>query len=277
MPLRAHLVELRNRVLVAVVFVALGAVAGWYLYLWLLDVLTQPLVDIREELGRDASINYGNITTAFNQRLQMSIWVGVILSSPMWLYQLWAFITPGLTKRERWYAVGFLAASVPLFLAGIALAWLVLPNAVVFLVSFAPDDSISTSILPVDSYLGFVTRVLLAFGLAFLVPVVMVALTMVGLVSARTWRRGWRMAVVLCFVFSAIASPTPDIITMFALAGPMILLYLAAVAVTMLVDRRRARRLAAMGAGDDLDDDAAAPLDTPPDPVEPARDLSDAT
>lgn len=296
MPLRAHLVEARNRLLISIAAIAIVAtVVGIYLYQPLLVELTKPLAEVERDLGRDASVNYGNVTTAFNQTILVSIWVGVILASPIWIYQIWAFITPGLTRKERWYSVGFMAAAVPLFLAGVALAWAVLPNAVVFLIAFAPDDDISTSILPIDSYLSFVTRVMLAFGVAFLTPVIMVALSLVGLVSSRTWLKGWRLAVVFCFVFAAIASPTPDVITMFALAGPMVVLYFLAVLFTLVVDRRRAKRLAALGIGDDTDDDrasmldqAAEPLDEAPAPVdEPdavvaggerrGRDLSDAT
>jgi sec-independent protein translocase protein TatC len=278
MPLRAHLLELRNRLLVCAAFVVVGAVVGWYLYDWIIVQLQAPLEIVRQEYGRDnTAINYSGVTTAFNQRVTVSIWVGVIITSPVWIYQIWAFITPGLTRRERWYGLGFMSAAVPLFLAGVTLAWLVLPNAVTFLIAFTPDDDISASFLPANEYITFVTRVMLAFGVAFLTPVVMVALSLTGLVSSRTWVKGWRIAVVLAFVFSAIASPSPDVITMFALAGPMIVLYLIAVAVTVLVDRRRARRLAAEGVAADLDDDTAAPLDQRPAPVEPARDLSDAT
>ncbi|MGF1663327.1 MAG: twin-arginine translocase subunit TatC [Kineosporiaceae bacterium] len=278
MPLRAHLVELRNRLFVVALFVVAGAVVGWYLYDWLIVQLQAPLEVVREEYGRDnTAINYAGVTTAFNQRVTVSVWVGVIITSPVWIYQFWAFVTPGLTRRERWYGLGFMSAAVPLFLAGVTLAWLVLPNAVTFLIAFTPDDEISASFLPANEYVNFVTRVMLAFGLAFLTPVVMVALSMAGLVSSRTWIKGWRIAVVLAFVFAAIASPSPDVITMFALAGPMIFLYLVAVVVTVLVDRRRAKRLAAQGGGADVADDAAAPLDAAPAPVEPARDLSDAT
>lgn len=265
MPLRAHLVELRNRVVVSAAFVLLGAIVGWYLYDWLIIQIQAPLETVREEYEREnTAINYSGVTSAFNQRVTLSIWVGVILSSPVWIYQIWAFITPGLTRKERWYGLGFMAAAVPLFLAGVSLAWLVLPNAVTFLIAFTPDDDISASFLPANEYVSFVTRVMLAFGVAFLTPVVMVALSMVGLVSARTWLKGWRIAVVLAFVFSAIASPSPDVITMFALAGPMIVLYMLAVVVTVVVDRRRAKRLGDMGIGEDLDDDQASTLDEPP-------------
>jgi sec-independent protein translocase protein TatC len=271
MPLRAHLVELRNRLMISALAIAACSVVGWYTYDWVLFQLTAPLEEVRAG-GRQAVLNYANVTAGFNQRILISLWVGVILASPMWIYQIFAFITPGLTRKERWYAIGFLAAAVPLFLSGVLLAWLVLPNAVTFLISFTPDDSISASILPANEYLSFVTRVLLAFGIAFLTPVVMVALSMVGLVPSRTWVRGWRLAVVACFVFAAIASPTPDIVTMFALAGPMVGLYFLAVAVTWVVDRRRARR---EGSQMDVDDDEASVLDEEPRAVPQAEPVAE--
>jgi sec-independent protein translocase protein TatC len=277
MPLRAHLVELRNRVVIAAVAIVVGAVVGWYLYDWLIVQLQAPLEEVRRTYEREnTAINYPGVTTAFNQRVTVSVWVGVILASPVWIYQIWAFITPGLTRKERWYGVGFMSAALPLFLAGVALAWFILPNAVTFLIAFTPDDDISASFLPANEYISFVTRVMLAFGVAFLTPVVMVALSLTGLVSSRTWIRGWRVAVVLAFVFAAIASPSPDVITMFALAGPMIVLYLLAVVVTVVVDRRRAKRLAAMGVGDDLDDDEASPLDEAPSDLETPAPVADA-
>ena len=127
-----------------------------------------------------------------------------------------------------------------LFAGGIAIAWLVLPNAVTFFADFAPDG---TSILPsADTYLTFVTRIMLAFGIAFVLPLFLVGLNLLGMISAMTMAKGWRIAVFLCFLFAAIASPTPDAGSMLALAFPMVALYMGAVGVAWLVDRRRAGR-----------------------------------
>ncbi len=258
MALRAHLVELRNRVIICAIALVITAAIGWYFYPTVFGWLIAPLEEASRTDERIATINYSKLTSAFNQQLTVALWLGVILSSPMWIYQLWAFITPGLTKRERWYAVGFLFAAIPLFLGGVALAWAVVPNAIVFLVSFA--EAGSSTILTSEDYLSFVTRTLLAFGVAFLTPVVMVALTLAGLVESRTWLKGWRVAVLLAFVFAAVASPTPDPLVMFALALPMVGLYMLAVAVTWFIDRRRHKTLAGLGLAD-LDDDESSPLD----------------
>ncbi len=262
MPLRAHLVELRNRVLVAGLAVLVGAVGGWFLYEPVFEAIIAPLRAVAEDSDGTVSVNFGNVATSFDLKIQISIWLGVIISSPVWIFQLWAFITPGLTRKERWYATGFMLAAVPLFLSGVALAWLVLPNAVLFLTSFTPDgsDDLASNIIEARDYISFVTRVLLAFGIAFLIPVVMVAMNFTGLVSARALAKGWRVAIVAIFVFAAIASPTPDVTTMFALAGPMVALFFAAVGIAWVHDWRRGQRDGTAG----LDDDEASVLDDAP-------------
>ena len=263
MPLRSHLVELRNRLIVAGLAVIACAVAGWFLYEPLVAELVRPMEIAAEVNSQDLQLRFFSVTEAFDQQVKLSLWIGVIVSSPVWIYQLWAFITPGLTKKERWYAVGFLGAAVPLFLAGVALAWLVLPNAFIFLTSLNPEAV--DSIFDFSLYLGFVTRIALGFGIAFLLPVVMVALNFAGLASGRGLLKGWRVAIVASFVFAAIASPTPDIIVMFALATPIVGLYWIAVAVAVVNDKRRARRDGTAGLADDeasrLDDDEASRID----------------
>lgn len=257
MPLKAHLVEARNRLIVAAAAVVLGAVAGWFLYDFVYGLLTRPLEGLQERAN--VNVNFQGVTTAFDLQVKTAIWVGVVLASPVWIYQIFAFVLPGLTRRERWTALGFLGAALPLFAGGIVVAWLVVPQAIGFLIELTPSGGLASNILPVDQYLMFVLRVLLAFGLSFLTPVVMVALTMLGLVSARTWVKGWRVAIVLCFVFAALVSPTPDIVTMFALAGPIIALYFAAVVVALAIDRRRARRSSVVD-GVEITDEEASPL-----------------
>jgi sec-independent protein translocase protein TatC len=257
MPLRAHLVELRNRLVKAGIAIVLGAVAGWFLYGPVFSALMRPLYDVaRDNPDRFVSVNFGQVASPFNLQLRLSFYLGFLVSSPVWLYQLWAFIVPGLTKREKRYSMAFVAAGVPLLFGGIALAWLVLPNAVRFLTDFTPAGA--SNIIIADDYLTFVLRIMLMFGVAFVTPLLLVALNMAGVVSAVTLAKGWRVAVFLCFLFAAIASPTPDVGTMLALAFPMVGLYLVAVGISWVVDRRRRRRR-----GEDfgdLSDDEASPL-----------------
>lgn len=277
MPLREHIAELRNRLVKSGLGIGLGSVAGWFAYGWVFRSVQEPLQRIADERGITANINYSDVMQAFNLHLKVAVYLGVIIASPIWLYQLWAFVLPGLTKREKRHAMGFAAAGVPLFLAGIYLGWMVVPNAVGFFTEFAEPG---TSVLPsAGEYLGFVTRLVMVFGIAFLIPLVLVALNMAGMMSARTMAKGWRVAVFLTFLFAAIASPTPDAGSMLALAIPMSGLYAMAVGISHLLDRRRARRGGAFG---NLSDDevseieAATPVEEPT-PVEPARRFEDLT
>jgi len=247
MPLRAHLAELRRRVFFAALGLVVGAAVGWWLYDPVFEALQMPLQHVAALRGDDelVALNFAGIATSFDMKLKVSFFLGVILSSPWWIYQLWAFITPGLTRKERHYAIGFLAAAVPLFLAGTALAWWALPNAVELLTGFTPQGS--ANLIDAQTYLSFVMRLILAFGLAFLLPVVMVALNFAGIGRAATWRKGWRWAVLIAFVFAAVMTPTPDAITMIAVAVPICLLYFGALVICTLHDRRVDRRRVAAG------------------------------
>ena len=245
MPLRAHLPELRHRAFLAALGVTLAAVAGWFLYDPVINALQSPLVRLADD-GLIA-LNFSGVATSFDVKLKISLFLAVLISSPWWLLQLWLFITPGLTRKERRYALAFLGAAVPLFLTGAYLAWLVLPNAVALLTEFTPEGA--ANLIDAQLYLSFVMRVVLAFGIAFLLPVVMVGLNFAGLVRAGTWLKGWRWAVLLVFTFAAFATPTPDAITMILLALPMCGLYFAAVGLCHVHDRRKARRTAAAPTG----------------------------
>ena len=260
MALREHLVELRKRVVRAGLAVLVGSIGGWFLYDPVLEYLTAPLTELARTTDQDIQVNFGSIATAFDLQVKMSVWIGFIISSPLWLYQLWAFITPGLTSKERRYALAFVATAVPLFLAGVGLSSLFIPNAVGFFTSFTPEGG--SNIIEAAVYLGFVMRTVLAFGIAFLLPVVLVGLNLVGLLSGRAVLKAWRWVLVLCFTFAAIATPTPDVTAMFTLAAPMMVLFALAIGICLLSDRRRSRREPSYaGLADDeasaIDDEAA--------------------
>ena len=245
MTLRAHLRELRNRIFFVVAGLLVGAIAGWFAYRPVFDALIRPLRDLATRRDGIVAINFAGIGASFDMQLKVSLFLGVLLSSPWWIYLLWAFVTPGLARRERLYAIGFVAAAVPLFLTGAGLAWWMLPHAVGVLIGFTPEGA--NNIIDAQTYLTFVMRLLLAFGVAFLLPVILVALDFVNLVHAQTWIKGWRWAVVVAFTFSAIATPTPDAFTMIFVALPIVALYFVAVGVCLLHDRREDRRRVAAG------------------------------
>ncbi|PID53889.1 MAG: twin-arginine translocase subunit TatC [Micrococcales bacterium] len=257
MELREHLLELRNRIVKATLGVLAGAVAGWFVYDPVLEALSRPMVEVAHEAGRQVAVNFSGVASAFDLKVRISIFIGMIVSSPVWIYQIWAFITPGLTKQERRYALGFTFTAVPLFLGGATLAYLALQNFVKFLIDFTPKNA--ANFISAEVYLDFVMRMILTFGLAFLMPVVLVGLNLTGLLSGRVMLKAWRWVVVVAFAFSAMATPTPDVISMFILALPLLLLFFVAIGFSMLNDRRRARRAAAEGLGD-LDADTASPL-----------------
>jgi sec-independent protein translocase protein TatC len=270
MPLREHLAELRRRVIVSVAAIAIGAVAGWFLYDPVWDALQKPLRDIAAERGVQAQINIGGVATAFNLKVKLAVYLGLVIASPVWLLQIWGFIVPGLTKKEKRTSFAFVSAAVPLFLGGITLAWFVLPNAVKLLTEFTPEGA--SNIINAEDYLNFATKLLLAFGVAFVTPLILVALNLVGVLSGAALGRAWRIAVFLIFLFTAIASPSPDAGSMLAMALPMVGLYVLTVLLCLIFDRRRRRRRE-----DDpvfgLDDDEASPLGPADDDVPTAGPL----
>ncbi|GMA19723.1 twin-arginine translocase subunit TatC [Arsenicicoccus piscis] len=240
MSLGDHLREFRNRVTISGIAIVLASILGWVYFNQLLHYLTEPLRLTAAERGQTVALNNSDVTGAFSLKLQIALWVGVIVASPVWLYQLWAFIMPGLHRKEKRTALAFIATAVPLFLLGCYAATWALPNAITALLGFTWQEGLN--IMQADYYITWVTRFILSFGLAFLLPVLLVALNLAHILPARVMLKGWRVAVVVMFVFAAMMSPTPDPWSMFALAIPLILLYFAAYFVALLFDRRRAKQ-----------------------------------
>jgi sec-independent protein translocase protein TatC len=255
MSLGDHLRELRRRLVISAIAVLVFSVLGWIFYPQVYARLSAPFNDYKVAHPHSViSLNFGNATAAFSQQLSISIFVGVLVSSPVWLYQLWAFIVPGLTKREKRISLAFIAAIAPLFIAGCALAYYVLPKVLAVLYGFTPAGA--SNIQQVSDYFSFVTRFILAFGGAFLMPVFLVALNAIGLLPASAMLKAWRPAVFGIFVLSAILTPTPDAFTMFLMAIPLVVLYFLAILVSKLIERRRRRNRPEWA--DVADDEASA-------------------
>ena len=164
--------------------IIIGAALGWWKYDWIFEKLVAPIKDVAAERGAQiATVNFTGMTDAFSILITVGLFVGVVVASPVWLFQIWAFIVPGLTKKEKRTAVFFIGAAVPLFLAGCALGYFTLPKAAEALLSFTPADA--TNILPADAYFNFVLKFIMAFGLAFLLPVFLVGLNAAGVLPAR--------------------------------------------------------------------------------------------
>lgn len=259
MALREHLREARNRLVKSVIAVVACTVLGFFIYEPVLQALAAPIREINEQEGRSAVLNFDTAASPFDILIQVSVFLGLIVSSPVWLYQLWAFITPGLKQKERRTALAFIAVAVPLFLAGVGLAWLILPSAVRALTAFTPDQF--SNFIGVSVYFSFVLRLILAFGIAFILPVILVGLNMVGLVSGRQVLKAWRITVFVICLLAAMAAPGGDALSMIYLAVPLLLLFFLAIGLCLLNDRRRVRRNAVRDADIEANADTASPLD----------------
>lgn len=244
MSLSGHLKELRNRLFWSALFIIGGSVAGWFMFDFVFNELQRPIVELASKPGSNVTINFPTVVSAFDVRLQVSIFLGILMSAPVWLYNLWAFITPGLKKREKRYTIGFVIASVPLFIGGTALAWSSLPTFVVVLVGFTPDGA--ANVINASEYILFTIRILLVFGLAFVLPVALVMLNFAGVITAENIIKSWRMAVFISAVVGAIATPVAEPMAMFLLMIPLLILYFLAAGVAFLHDKRVAKKLAAL-------------------------------
>lgn len=246
MSLGEHLVELRKRIVIIAIAIAIGSIAGWFMSEWIWIALEQPVKQIAESQQRPAEIVFPTITGAFDLRLQLAIYAGIIITSPIWLYQVFAYFVPALTRTERKYVFGFFFTAVPLFFIGCAIGWMLLPHMVELLTSFVPSGS--ASYLDATYYFQFIVKLMLAIGIAFVVPVFLVMFNFIGLISAASIIKHWRIAAVVILLFTAIATPAADVISMFLLAIPMVILYFAAWFVAVVHDRRASKRQAAFDA-----------------------------
>lgn len=263
MSLRDHIAELRGRLLKALFFVAIGAVIGWILYPQIIDFLKQPYCELPADRrlnnggGTECQLIFTSPLDGFMLRLKVGAIAGIILAAPFWLYQLWAFVTPGLHRRERRWTVTFVVVSSLLFVAGAFLAYLTIENALALLVNLAGDSTVA--FLDVVKYMSFVTSMLLVFGVAFELPLLVVMLNLVGVLPASALRRWQRLAVFAIFVFAAVATPSQDPLSMLMLAIPMAILFEGAVLIASIHDRRKARRERAESY-ESIPDDEASPL-----------------
>jgi len=261
MPLTEHLRELRSRLLKSAIAVVLGMIVGWIAYPTIFDLLSQPFegaVAQAQAEGRDVTLALTGVTDPFVLQLQVAAIAGLILSAPVWLYQLWRFVTPGLHKHEKRWGVAFVAVAFPLFLAGTVLAYMVLPIGLEILLGFTPENV--ENIVSVDRYLSFFLRTVVVFGVGFLTPLLIVTLNFAGILSGKRLLSWWRWIIFTVFIFAAVATPTGDPINLILLAGPILLLVVIAVGIALLNDRRRARKGLTQPDYQAWDDDETSPL-----------------
>jgi sec-independent protein translocase protein TatC len=242
MSVMEHLEELRRRIVIAFLAILAGAVVGWFLYPYVLDLLREPYC----EFWRDnpdlratdtCALVFNSPVGGFLTKLKMVGFIGLIVALPVVLFQLWAFIVPGLTSREKKWSVPFILASTALFLAGAVFSIWTLPRALEFLLGF-PGEGVKP-LISFDTYVGFVTLVTLAFGVSFLFPVILVFLEAVGVLSWQllaSWRR-W--AILGISIFAAVITPSGDPYTMFAMMIPMYVFYEASIIIGRIMKRSR--------------------------------------
>ncbi|MFB7312168.1 twin-arginine translocase subunit TatC [Streptomyces sp. NPDC056192] len=272
MSLAGHLRELRSRLVKAIGAVIVTTVVAGLFYKQLIDFVIAPLPGCTTlegggpaGSGRCGVIATNGLLSPVTLALKVSLTAGLIGASPVWLHQLWRFLAPGLHRGEKKYTLAFLATGIPLFLAGAAFAYAVLPTTARVLISFTPDRA--TNILPVDDFLDLATRMVVVFGLSFELPLVLVMLNLAGILSAARMTSWWRHMVIGVTVFAAIATPSSDPLSMLALAGPITVLYLVACAISWINDHRRTRKDTA---GPGPDEPSPLPTLHEPDHVGPA-------
>ncbi|MDT0305974.1 twin-arginine translocase subunit TatC [Streptomyces sp. DSM 44917] len=269
MPLTEHLRELRNRLAISVAAVLVITIGAMFFARDIMEFLIDPVPVCGEE-GREtrcATVNQQGITSPFATYFRVSLLVGMVAAAPVWLYQAWAFVAPGLHKHEKKYSRAVVGVGVPLFVGGVAFAYWLLPRAIPVLLGFSADEV--TNFVSVEEILDLTVRMALAFGLSFELPLLLVLLNMGGLVSGKRMLSWWRWMVVGIAVFAAAITPT-DMMSMVALQVPVTGLYFIACGIAVLNDRRRGRS----DPDRDLDDDEASDLDLTPSVIEPAPPVS---
>jgi sec-independent protein translocase protein TatC len=253
MTLFEHLRELRYRLVVSILAIIVGMVVAWFFRYDLLDILQRPYFQAIEALKvkhPDAitSLVNINLTSPLTLSLKVSALAGALATAPFWLYQLWAFIVPGLLAKEKKWALIFIAAATPMFVGGVIVAYFVLPKAITVLLSFTQSGV--TNLQDINAYLSFLLRLMVVFGLGFLIPLVVLMLNIVGVITAKQMAKYRSLVIFGTFVFGAVATPSTDPFSMLAIAAPMALLFLAAELIARILDRRKERQAAL--AGDDL-------------------------
>ncbi len=262
MTLMQHLYELRTRLFKAAIAIVAIAILAFIFFPQIFNVLTQPYCRLPPNV-RSSDITGGcqliayNVFDQFNVRIKVSLIVAVVISSPIWLFQLWKFVTPALHRHERRYAMTFTALGSLLFFAGAALAYVVLGTGLELLLTVG-GGQIKT-LLTVPSYLGYVVAMVVVFGLAFEFPLIMVMLNLTGVLPYAKMIKWWRGIIFAIFLFTAVATPSPSPWEMSILAAVMCLLFGAVLIFARSHDKRKEKRLAVAGLAG-LSDDETSPL-----------------
>ena len=257
MSLGDHLRELRYRVVFSVIFIVLGMIAVAVFYNNFYEFLVRPWLQAKEILSvtnpeLSTQMVLSGVAAPLTLAMKICAVGGLVLASPIWLYQIWAYIVPALLAKEKRWALLFLATALPLFLAGVAVGYLILPQGISVLMSFTPQSVPITNLIEIDKFLELMLQLMVVFGLGFLMPVVVVAANLVGVLKASTLAKSRLYVIFGTFVFGAAATPSTDPFSMLMLALPMLVLFFVAEVIARLVDRARGRNTADQWADDEM-------------------------
>lgn len=244
MTLMEHLAELRNRLVKVVLAVAAGGIVAFLAYEWMLDLLVDPYCEAVGE-DQDCQLVFLDPLEGFRTRFTLAGYGGIALAMPVILWQLWRFIAPGLYPQERRYALPFILSSVLLFVLGGTLAFFTIPRALEFLLEIGGSDL--TPLFRPKEYVGFVTFMMLAFGIGFEFPILLVFMQLLGVIDYKQLAGFRRYAIVLIVVIVAVITPSGDPISLLSLAVPMYFFYEGSILVGRLLLRRKRRREAVAG------------------------------
>ncbi len=255
MSLGDHFRELRARVMRIMLYLVTATIVALFFYDLLFQLIFEPYNQAREQLGEDTVTRavISGVGSPLLLQLKLCAIAGVVATSPLWLYELWSFVMPGLHRHERMWTRVFALTAGPLFIAGVAAGYYVLPKGIATLISFTPGGL--EQLTEFGDFFSFVTRMLLVFGVAFEIPLFVVMLNLAGVISGKSIGAHRPWIIMGTLVFAAVATPSTDPFSMLMLAIPMMLLIFVSEIIARIVDRRRART-----AGEDLDDDVASPL-----------------
>lgn len=248
MTLAAHLVELRRRLIISVIGLAAGMIVAFLVTDPIIWFITEPIRILDERRGTEtpfAQLVFSSVSSGFDLRMRIAFAIGLLFSAPIWLWQIWAFIMPGLTRKEIRYTLSFVGAAIPLFFSGAYVAVLVAPHVIEIMSTFVPEGAVNY--FDAKQYYDFIFKFVLVVGISFVLPVFLVALNVAGIMSGKAILKGWRIAILVACLFAAITTPAADIFSMLLLAGILIVLYFAAALLSMLFDRRKRKRDAAAG------------------------------
>ncbi|MGW8483699.1 twin-arginine translocase subunit TatC [Microbacterium sp. NPDC055903] len=246
MSLGAHLVELRRRLIISAIALVVAMVIAFFVTDPIIHFISEPIRVISEQRGEEiVALSFTSVTSPFDLRIRIAFSIGIFLSAPVWLWQVWAFLMPGLTRKEIRYTAGFVGAAIPLFFAGCYVGTMLVPHVIEIMAGFTPEGG--TNLYEASKFYDFVFKLMIVVGVSFVLPVFLVALNFAGIMSGRAILKGWRVAILIATIFAALTTPAADVISMLILGGILIVLYFAAALLSLLFDRRKRKRSAAAG------------------------------